>query len=225
MTPLRPPVVAGFASGIGTSTVAAALHGIDGGVAAGPGADVLVCPADPVRLRRLAVLLPPSRPGGAGPVLAVAHVHTVAARAALGEVAGRFAHVVGVPHVPSLHGQQMPPWQLATLMGTDRGTLDGPLRGYADALGEVAAALVSGGRLGAVSPAPAPPPAAPATRPVGPVRRLWPGLGPVERERPAPLAVLDDDMDDLDLVQDLDAVDDAPVGGVVATGPTLRAAG
>ena len=164
MTALRPPVIAGITRGTGTSTVALALHGVDGGVWAGPegGADVLV--ADRSAMRRLGSLGP--RPAGPRPVLAIVDVAggstwpggaqpgpdeaaltREAVLAALGPAAPCFARVVPVPPVPAVRTGAFPAPALAGLLACDAAHLDGPERLLAAALREIADALVAEGRL------------------------------------------------------------------------------
>ena len=75
MTAVRRPVIAGVTHGSGTSTLAAALHTIDGGLLA-PGtageADVLVCRSDEQSLRQAAALA--CAPSGPRPVLVLAGI-------------------------------------------------------------------------------------------------------------------------------------------------------
>lgn len=184
MSVLRPPVIAGLTRGTGTSTIALALHGVDGGVWAGPegGADVLV--ADHSAMRRLGALGP--RPAGPRPVLAVVDVAgrstwpgsaqpgpdeaaltRAAVLAALGPAAPCFARVVLVPPVPAVRTGVFPAPALAGLLACDAAHLDGPERLLAAALREIADALVAEGRLttgGATTAhfAPAPPQRDPA---------------------------------------------------------------
>ena len=145
MTALRPPVIAGITRGTGTSTIALALHGVDGGVWAGPegGADVLV--ADRSAMRRLGSLGP--RPAGPRPVLAIV------------DVAGGSTWPGGA--------QPGPDDAALTREAVLAAHLEGPERLLAAALREIADALVAEGRLAtrrATTPhfAPAPPQRDPA---------------------------------------------------------------
>lgn len=155
MTP-RPPLVAGIAAGAGTSTVAAMLHGLDGGVDprvgpavpltrhAGRRADLLVARDDPASLRMLTDLRL-----DAGTVAAVVlgpGTYPPLAAGALRSVAGQ-AQVVALPHVAGLAGR-VPAAHLPLLLGRAPHHLPVPLRELVDAVRRVATALVAGGRLG-----------------------------------------------------------------------------
>lgn len=167
MSALRPPVVAALVRGAGASTVAVALHGVDGGVRPdGVGTDLLV--GDLPSLRAVPQL--PAR-AGRGPVLAVralagAPAEPATVLAALGPAAYWFRTMVVLPHVPALAAGELPPPLLARLVTCDVARLEGPLRAFVTALREVADALVRSGRL-VVGPGTAPARAAfPARLPV-----------------------------------------------------------
>lgn len=176
MTAPRLPVVAGITAGAGASTVATALHGIDGGVARTAScADVLVVRADTASAQRLARLLECPVPARtARPVVAVVAdppaptSSTCAIPATLSRAAVHTSQVVALPPVRALREGTLPGPQLAMLLAREPERLPAALRAFADALRELAAALVAGGRLVQLAPAPA----------------LWPGLGPVQRRRP-----------------------------------------
>ncbi|MBW0136760.1 hypothetical protein [Pseudonocardia abyssalis] len=188
---MRPPVVVGVAPGVGTSTLAAALHGVDGGVIGGDPVDVLVCRVDSFALAAAV----------GAPVLAV-----VADRPPRLD---RFGAVVAVPDIAAWHGLDAP--EVAGLLAVAPPHRPARLVPYIDALLEIASAVVASGALGHPSrpvvmdgPRPTPvalpvaPPAAPppvagrATRlpaaPAVPVparaveRPLWRGLQAVQRE-------------------------------------------
>jgi len=165
---VRAPVVAGTERGAGATTVARALHGHDGGTSA-LGADVLVCRAGAVAHLAAAQ-------GSWRPVLAV-----------VGEPAGALAPtpagpVIVLPHVEALREGSLTLPEVAALLARHPTQLAAPLRAFADALRELADALVRDGRL---SVPPAQPP-------------LWCGLVAVERRTPAGRVadVADTDPDD-----------------------------
>lgn len=159
MSGLRAPVVAGVAGGVGTSTLAAALHAVDGGRApAGSRPDVLVCRPDSLHLA-----------GGRPPVLVV-----VADRPPRVDRTGAGTAVVVVPDVAAWHGVDAP--EVAGLLALAPAHRPAGLAPYIAALLDVATALVRSGVLERpappsgpaplVLPAPARPPVAP--RPVVP---------------------------------------------------------
>lgn len=156
---MRAPVVAGVAPGVGTSTLAAALHGVDGGVVGRGGrVDVLVCRADSLG----------AADAVGAPVLAV-----VADREPrLDRLAGRFGAVVTVPRIAAWTGSGVP--EVAGLLAVAPAHRPARLRPYVDALLAIVDALVGSGALG--------PPARSAvegrrTTPSGPVAPVAPGLG------------------------------------------------
>lgn len=195
MSALRPPVVAGVAGGVGTSTVAAALRGRDADRAVAR-ADIVVCRLTGDSLRKVARLAE-ALPAEAHPVLAVTSAPggvrgPLAARLRLLEP--RFAGVVVLPHVGAWRELADPLAEAAMVLGKPAERLSRPLRGYAHALRALAAAVAASGRLarpgaGAVSEAPV------AAR-VARAPRLWPGLTAVEHRPRAlhPSAVLADDV-------------------------------
>lgn len=229
MTRLRVPVVAGVTAGVGTTTVAAALHGLDGGVVAdcvdGPaarrltdlpagGVDVLVCRGDAASLHRLAVLVgtagpvdPVARPG---PVLAVmldAGVTDTMARgrilADLWPLRPRSGRVTVLPYVATLQGKDVSRTHLGMLLGRRPEQLGSGLRRFADAVRGLAATLVAAGVLTT-------PPAQLASPMQAPGRdqasALWRGLGPVERRRGVETAAVlgsGDELDDYELGYEL----------------------
>ncbi|GEC21223.1 hypothetical protein PHY01_35060 [Pseudonocardia hydrocarbonoxydans] len=137
MSGLRPPVFAGVAAGVGTTTLARALHGVDGGLArggrpaGGAVADVLVCRVD--SLAHVA--------GLSCPVLAV-----VADRPPrLDRIAGRFGAVVTVPDVAAWHGLDAP--EVAGLLAVAPGRRPARMQAFVDALLAVTAAVLRSGVL------------------------------------------------------------------------------
>lgn len=164
MSALRAPVVAGVAGGVGTSTVAAALRGRDAERDV-ERADIVVCHLTGDSLRKVARLAE-TLPAGARPVLAV----TAAPGAARGPLAvrlrllePRFAGVVVLPHVGAWRELADPLAEAAVVLGKPAERLSRPLRGYADGLRALAAAVAASGRLAA------PVPAAASGRPAAPV--------------------------------------------------------
>lgn len=164
----RVPVVAGVGGGVGTTTVAAALHARDAGVCAGTAVDVLVCRATGESLRRAAALVR-ALPGRA-PVLAVTADLAVPGRgpvaARLRMVAADVAAVVVLPPVRRWRALADPVVEAATLLGCAPGGMPRPLRAYAAALRDLARAVAEDGRLadGAAPPRPEPRPGPPPPR-------------------------------------------------------------
>ncbi|QJY45236.1 hypothetical protein [Pseudonocardia broussonetiae] len=155
MSGLRAPVIVGVAGGVGTSTLASALHAVDGGrVGAGSRPDVLVCRADSLHLAER----------GVAQVLVV-----VADRAPRLDRVGAGTTVVVVPDVAAWHGLDAP--EVAGLLALAPAHRPARLAAYIAALLDVAAALVRSGVLAhpaaparpvpLVLPAPARPPAVP----------------------------------------------------------------
>lgn len=161
---MRAPTVAGLRAGAGTSTLAAALHAIDAGTDL-TGADIVVCRDDAGSLAALAacrltagtivaVLAEPADPTGT--------------RARMSASIAGLGPVTVLPHVAALvePGRE----RVAALLGRPAHLLDTDLRSYADAVRRLATAVISGGGLttGALTTG-------------AQFRRLWPGLGPLER--------------------------------------------
>lgn len=169
MNALRTPVVIGLHPGAGTSTVAAALHA-DEGTGREQAADI-VC----VGARALALAMSPfTPPAPPRPVLVIAadagprslaHTpHVPSHAASTGDVfaAGgcepgpplraRFDTVVVVPHLAYWAGVPAPSEEIAMLLGLAVECLPWPLRAYAAALREIAAAVVRSGQLSRPSP-------------------------------------------------------------------------
>jgi hypothetical protein len=142
---VRRPVITGVTRGSGTSTLAAALHTIDGGLLA-PGtageADVLICRSDEQSLRQAAALA--CAPSGPRPVLVLAGIAPGIPAPLV--PAGRFGAVVALPHVRR--------WLVADSRGEAAAVLAYPperlppdVRGYAAALHRIVSALVGSGQL------------------------------------------------------------------------------
>jgi hypothetical protein len=179
---VRAPLFAGVAAGVGTTTLATAMHGIDGGCYSGRPVDVLVCRADTTTLARAAVV-----PGA--PVLALRTDGTLApaARAWLDRLRPRFGAIVLVPDVEHWRTLDEPPAaEAARLLAVPADRRPRALQPYAEALLRITAGLVhdgalTGSRSRVVPPRPprvAVPPRRSAPRP------LWRGLAPVERPTP-----------------------------------------
>ena len=167
MSRLRPPVVAGLVRGAGASTLAAALHAVDGGPLA-PGAageaDVLLCPADEPSLRQAATLVcTPARPR---PVLVL--TGRVRSGAAALVPAARFGGVVVLPHVRRWVGGDGPGEARAVLAFAPE-DLPPDVRPYAAALHRLVTTLTGSGLLHGSPPL--------ITRPLA--STLWRGLRPV----------------------------------------------
>ncbi|WP_147201032.1 hypothetical protein [Pseudonocardia asaccharolytica] len=188
---MRAPVVAGVAGGVGTTTVAVALHGLDAGRAVDPRVDVLVCRCAGDSLHRAARLT--DRFGGPGPrpVLAVTAEGSVPARsplhAALQQVQSQFSGIVVLPRIERWRELLDPLTEASGMLAQPADALPRQLRGYATALRQLAQLVAATGRLHREPPAghpvrrmPGPvaaaPPARPgdAGRPVGGLRIIAP---------------------------------------------------
>jgi hypothetical protein len=149
VTGMRPPVVAGVGGGVGTTTVAVALRGRDAGRAAAS-ADILTCRGTLDSLRRAAAVLDQAGPGPR-PVLAVT---LDGPRSPRGPVRARLqllepavSAVVLLPHVRSWPTVADPLPEVAGLLVQPADRVPRPLRAYAAALRELAAAVASSDRL------------------------------------------------------------------------------
>ncbi|MHA6780090.1 hypothetical protein ACVGOW_03695 [Pseudonocardia saturnea] len=131
MSGVRAPLFAGVTGGVGTSTLAAALHGVDTGRYAGGPVDVLVCGVGSLATAaRLGV-----------PVLAV-----VADRAPrLDRLTAGFGAVVTVPEISAWREVQAP--DVAGLLAVAPQRRPARLRPYIEALLEITAALLRCGVL------------------------------------------------------------------------------
>ncbi len=200
MSGVRPPVVAGVAGGVGTTTLAVALRAHDAGRAGGgvPAADILACRATFDSLRRAKAVLERSAPAaGAGPVLAVtlgaARVPRGPLRARLELLEDATSGVVLLPHVDGWATVADPLAEVAELL-VDPAPPPRSLRAYVDALRELAAAVAASGRLDTAAPDPAGRvrhPGDPRSRPPGAGRTPGPPVAParpVVRAAPAPPA-------------------------------------
>ncbi|WP_214401190.1 hypothetical protein [Pseudonocardia lacus] len=137
----RSPLVAGIDAGVGTSTLAAALHARDGGVLAGE-ADVVVCAATEESLRAAATVACPG--SGPRPVLVVTGGPPAAPVPPA--VRTRYCAVVELPRIDD--------WATAAadVLGVPTDRLSPPLRSYAEALQTLVSALLGGGLLAASGP-------------------------------------------------------------------------
>jgi hypothetical protein len=178
VTALRPPTVAGVAGGVGTTTVAVALRGRDDGTARPHIADIVVCRATLDSLGRVADVLDRVGPGPR-PVLAVtldgARLPRGPLRDQLMLLEPGTSAVVLLPRVRRWRTLDDPLPEVATLLVGAPERLPRPVRSYAAALWDLAAAVADSGRL-----------AAPAAGD-GPDRHAQPAPAPdrpVERDRP-----------------------------------------
>ena len=192
---LRPPTVAGVGGGVATTTLAVALRGRDAGRVP-DGADIIACRGRPDSLRRAAAVL--ERTGtGPRPVLAVtldgARAPRGPVRARLDQLAAVASAVVLLPDVGRWRTIADPLPEVAALLVQPRERLPRPLRTYAAALGELAAAVAGSGRLAAgpgwagraAQAAAVPAPPRPSAVSGSPAARQ-----PRRRERATPAAVL-----------------------------------
>ena len=137
------PAVVGVAGGVGTSTVAAALGGLDLGVFTGRPADVVVCRAtvaSVLRAGRVAALC-------GRPVVAVTAVDTgkpsSALRSRLALLEPHTAAVVALPWVPQWRDLVDPLQQLHDQLAQPAGQLPRPVGGYLAGVAAIHAALAS----------------------------------------------------------------------------------
>jgi len=144
---------------VGTTTLAVALRGRDGGRERADTADVVACRGTLDSLARAADILESAGPGPR-PVVAV----TLDGARARGAVRARLellgsatGAVVLLPHVERWRTLADPVAEVASLLRQPVDRLPRPLRAYAAALRELAGAVATSGRLH-----PPPPPAAPA---------------------------------------------------------------
>ncbi len=182
MIGLRTPVIAGVAGGVGTSTVAAALHALDAGrcgAEALAGVDVLVCRGTGESLRRAGALAGPLTASGSRPVLAVtaeAGMPRDPLLSRLRDIEPRFSGVLMLPYVGRWCEVTDPHVEAAALLAELPERLPRPLRAYAGALRLLARTVVEGRRLDRAA----------TSAPLEPRRRvvlLWRGLYPIERAR------------------------------------------
>ncbi|MCE3553992.1 hypothetical protein LWC33_21360 [Pseudonocardia sp. RS11V-5] len=195
MTGFRPPSVAGVSGGVGTTTLALALHGRDSGTGAGIEADIVVCRSSAESLDRAVRIADLFDPTAVPPVLAVS-VDGAERRhpERLDELGPGWVAVVLVPHVGRWRGIADPYREAAGLLGTPRDRLPRALRPYLDAITRLARAVADSGRLG--GPAPAARPLAPRPSTLGAFPRsdasapLLPDLTPARPTAlgPAPVA-------------------------------------
>jgi hypothetical protein len=137
------PAVVGVAGGVGTSTVATALGGLDLGVFTGRPADVVVCRAtvaSVLRAGRVAALC-------GRPVVAVTAVDTgkpsSALRSRLALLEPHTAAVVALPWVPQWRDLVDPLQQLHDQLAQPAGQLPRPVGGYVAGVAAIHAALAS----------------------------------------------------------------------------------
>ena len=181
MTAVRRPVITGVTRGSGTSTLAAALHAVDGGLLA-PGsageADVLVCRSDEQSLRQVATLA--CAPSGLRPVLVLAGIARGVPTPSV--PAGQFGAVVVLPHVRRWFGGDARA-EAAAVLAYPPERLPSDVRGHAAALHRIVSALVGSGQLQrAVPPL--------VSRPV--TATLWRGLPAPGPLVPPPTPLRDD---------------------------------
>jgi hypothetical protein len=145
MTAVRRPVITSVTRSSGTSTLAAALHTVDGGLLA-PGtageADVLVCRSDEQSLRLAAALA--CAPSGPRPVLVLAGIAPGLPTPAVPP--GRFGAVVALPHVRRWFAGDARE-EAAAVLAYPPERLPRDVRGYAAALHRIVSALVGSGQL------------------------------------------------------------------------------
>jgi hypothetical protein len=179
VTGMRAPVVGGVGGGVGTTTLALALRGRDGGNTGV--ADVLVCRATVDSLRRAAAVLERAGPAPR-PVLAVtldgARLPRGPVRARLRTLEPQASAVVLLPHVRMWRTADEPSTQAVTLLVEPVERVPWALQAYATAVHDLAAAVVACGRLQTERPRP-------DAAPGHPVRGAGAGVGDAPR-RPRP---------------------------------------
>jgi hypothetical protein len=150
VTALRPPTVAGVGGGVGTTSLAVALRGHDGGTARTDTADIVVCRGTLDSLHRAAEVLDRVR-SGPRPVLAVtldgARLPRGPLRAQLAVLEARASGVVLLPRVHHWRVLADPLPEIASLLVDPPQRLPGALRAYTVALRQLAAAVAASGRL------------------------------------------------------------------------------
>ena len=178
----RVPVVTGLGRGVGTSTVAAALHARDGGTWASA-ADIVVCHAGGESLRAAELLR--LAPFGLRPVLAVVRRGAApgASRARLSRLEGRFAAVLTLPHVPRWQVLDNSLDDAGELLAQPRERLPPALQGYAAAMHGLAAAVLRTGQLVRPVPPVVIRPARPGAAGPGPPATLNEDRGPDQKVR------------------------------------------
>ncbi|MFR9806586.1 hypothetical protein ACL02T_30490 [Pseudonocardia sp. RS010] len=194
MTGFRPPSVAGVAGGVGTTTLALALHGRDSGTGAGLEADIVVCRSSAESLERAVRVADLLDPTAVPPVLAVT-LDGGERRPPdrLDELGPGWAAVVVLPHVGRWRGVVDPYREAAGLLGRPRERIPRALRPYLDAVTRLARAVAESGRLTRPAPTtgarPGPPP---ASRPASPTPPALPepvlAAPPSQPEPAAPTA-------------------------------------
>ncbi|MCO1657250.1 hypothetical protein [Pseudonocardia humida] len=140
-TATRTPLVTGIDTGVGTSTLAAALHARDGGVLSRE-ADVVVCAATEESLRAAAVVACPG--SGPRPVLVVTGGPLAAPLPPA--IRTRYCAVVDLPRIDDWAAEA------GDVLGIPADRLTAPLQSYAEALRALVSALLSGGVLAASAP-------------------------------------------------------------------------
>lgn len=146
MTPARRvPAVGGLAGGVGTTTVARALHAQDLGVVTGadPVPDVLLCRATAAGLAAASRVAPGQGPDR--PVLAVLPLSTDPDGVDAAAAGTGWAAVVVLPLVPAWTRTPDPWSEAAAVLSAPHPST--AVRRYAEALGRIVTALSAGERL------------------------------------------------------------------------------
>jgi hypothetical protein len=143
MTRVRRPVISGVTRGSGTSTLAAALHAVDGGLLVpGAAADVLVCRSDAQSLWQAASLARAA--SGPRPVLVLGG--TAPGIPAPPVPAGHFGAVVALPHLRRWSTGEAR-GEAAAVLAYAPERLPQDVRAYAGALHRIVSALIASGQL------------------------------------------------------------------------------
>jgi hypothetical protein len=156
----RPPIVAGVSGGVGTTTLALALHGHDAGLDTAE-ADVLVCRSSVESLDRAARIADLAWPGRYPVLLVTLDGTERRPPARLARLHDRWTAVVPVPHIAPWRDLVDPYREAAGLLGSPRADLPRPVRALLDAIGRAARVVADSGRLSG-------PPAGWAPAPDGP---------------------------------------------------------
>lgn len=146
MTTFRPPIVAGVSGGVGTTTLALALHGRDAGTDTAE-ADVLVCRSSVESLDRATRIADLARPGRYPVLLVTLDGTERRPPARLARLSDRWTTVVPVPHVAPWRELVDPYREAAGLLGASRAGLPRSVRSLLDAIARAAQATADSGRL------------------------------------------------------------------------------
>jgi hypothetical protein len=157
MSQLRAPRLAGVAGGVGTTTLATAVHGYDRGRAVDRGVEILVCRSTGDSLHAAATVLAGlASAGHPRPVLAVVADQPTPLRAPLRArlrmIEPQASGLVRVPYVTHWRDLTDPLTEAARLSEWPADQLPRALRGYGEALARLAEAVLRSGLLTSAQP-------------------------------------------------------------------------